>query len=169
MDQEKEARAQNQTGETALGRLSTQHIGRLGELLLQYELLRYGIDSAALTTDSGIDLVAYSKVKGRPFTIQVKSNLGPKPGGGKGSLALDWWLNEKCPAELIAFAEIASRRIWLFTKEEVARLAQQRSNGRLHLYISVDARSKLSYQRHGEDRFSAFLIEKRVVGLFLEP
>jgi hypothetical protein len=66
-------------------RFTTQQIGRMGELLVQYELLSQGIDSARMTTDSGIDLVAYSGVKGRSFTIQVKTNLTPKPGGGKGA------------------------------------------------------------------------------------
>lgn len=84
--------------------LTTQQIGRLGELLVQYELLRYAIDSAPMTTDSGIDLVAYSGVKNCSITLQVKSNLTPKPGGGKGAPAVDWWVSEDCPAELYAFA-----------------------------------------------------------------
>jgi hypothetical protein len=64
--------------------LTTQQIGRLGELLVQYELLRHGIDSSPMTTDSGIDLVPYFPDKRRSFTIQVKTDLAPKPGGGKG-------------------------------------------------------------------------------------
>ena len=80
--------------------LTTQQIGRLGELLVQYELLRCGIDSAPMTTDAGVDLVAYSGVKGRSITLQVKTNLAPKPGGGKGAPAVDWWVSEDCPAEL---------------------------------------------------------------------
>jgi hypothetical protein len=87
-------------------RLSTQQIGRLGELLVQYELLRNGIDSAPMTTDAGIDLLAYSGVKARSFTIQVKTNLTPKPGGGKGAPAIDWWVNEDCPAEFYAFVDL---------------------------------------------------------------
>ena len=65
-------------------KLTTQQIGRLGELLVQYELLRNGIESAPITTDAGVDLVAYSEIRGRSFTIQVKTNLAPKPGGGEG-------------------------------------------------------------------------------------
>jgi hypothetical protein len=61
----------------------------LGELLVQYELLRHGMDSAPMTTDSGVDLVAYSPDKKTSFTIQVKTNLAPKPSGGKGSAAID--------------------------------------------------------------------------------
>lgn len=37
---------------------TTQQIGAAGELLVQYKLLKLGIDSSAMTTDSGIDLVA---------------------------------------------------------------------------------------------------------------
>jgi hypothetical protein len=86
--------------------LTTQQIGRLGELLVQYELLRFGIDSAPMTTDAGVDLVAYSGLKRRAITLQVKTNFAPKPGGGKGALGVDWWVSEDCPAELYAFADI---------------------------------------------------------------
>ena len=56
---------------------TTQHIGAAGELLVQYKLLKFGIDSAAMTTDSGIDLVAYSPKNNRSFTIQVKTKEKP--------------------------------------------------------------------------------------------
>jgi hypothetical protein len=100
----------------------------LGELLVQYELLRCGIDSAPMTTDAGVDLVAYSGVKGLSITLQVKTNMAPKPGGGRGALAVDWWVSEDCPAELYAFADLSSRRIWILTKQELASAAQQRSS-----------------------------------------
>jgi hypothetical protein len=32
--------------------MNTQHIGAAGELLVQYQLLKLGIDSARLTTDA---------------------------------------------------------------------------------------------------------------------
>ncbi len=67
---------------------TTQHIGAAGELLVQYLLLKYGIDSAAMTTDAGIDLVAYSPKNKRPYTIQVKTQEQPTKGGGKGKLSL---------------------------------------------------------------------------------
>jgi hypothetical protein len=44
--------------------------------------------SAPMTTDAGVDLVAYSGVKGRAITLQVKTNLAPKPGDGRGALAV---------------------------------------------------------------------------------
>lgn len=70
--------------------LSTAHIGKAGELLAQLRPLRLGIDSPAMTTDAGVDLVAYSPRSRRPRTIQVKTNEKPKPGGGKGKFALQW-------------------------------------------------------------------------------
>jgi hypothetical protein len=148
-------------------RLTTQQIGRLGELLVQYELLRNGIDSAPMTTDAGIDLVAYSGVKGHSFTIQVKTNLTPKPGGGKGAPAIDWWVSEDCPAEFYAFVDLSTRRIWLLTKQELATSAQQRSGGRLHIYMYTNGETEsLAYARHGDVRFSEFLFENRVSSLF---
>ena len=78
--------------------MSTQHIGAAGELLVQYKLLKLGIDSARLTTDAGIDLVVYAPVSAEATTVQVKSNLAPKPAGGKGQLSRSWDFPHACPA-----------------------------------------------------------------------
>ena len=48
---------------------------------VQYRLLKHGIESAPMTTDSGIDLVAYAPYSKRAVTIQVKANEKPKPAG----------------------------------------------------------------------------------------
>ena len=40
--------------------LSATQIGRCGDLLVQYELLLRGVESAPLSTDAGVDLVAYA-------------------------------------------------------------------------------------------------------------
>ena len=42
---------------------------------------KLGIDSARLTTDSGIDLVMYVPGHHTAATIQVKANVAPKPAG----------------------------------------------------------------------------------------
>src|SRR5712692_6750692 len=49
--------------------LTKTQIGRCGEMLVQYHLLRAGIESAPMTTDTGVDLVAYLPATKRPFTI----------------------------------------------------------------------------------------------------
>lgn len=58
-----------------------------GELLVQYRLVKLGIDSARLT-DSGVDLVAYSPGATTAVTIQVKTQATPTPSGGKGALSV---------------------------------------------------------------------------------
>jgi len=71
---------------------STRHIGAAGELLVQYKLIKQGVDSARMTTDSGIDLVAYSDKGEKAYTIQVKTKEQPVLAGGKGKRALGWFL-----------------------------------------------------------------------------
>ena len=144
---------------------TTQQIGSAGELLVQYQLLRQGIDSAALTTDSGIDLVAYSSKNAKALTIQVKTNEKPKPSGGKGSLALDWWLRENSPAELVALVNLESNEIWLFTHSEFSAAAQQNSKGKLHFYMYLSDEVKTT-KKALKSQFSAFLIENQIKCLF---
>jgi hypothetical protein len=78
--------------------LTTAQIGKCGEMLVQYRLLLLGIESAPMSTDVGIDLVAYSPRRQSAYPIQVKANLKAKPGGGTGKAALDWWVSETSPA-----------------------------------------------------------------------
>lgn len=156
--------ARDNTGQQAI-RLTAAQIGRSGELLVQYRLLMHGIDSAAMTTDAGIDLVAYSPAQTRATTIQVKSNLRAKPGGGKGPLALDWWLAEGNPAELVAMTDLSRDKVWLFRREELDAVAQQRSSGRLHFYFILDGAARTS-RRSVEADYERFELENRIGDLF---
>ena len=142
---------------------TTAQIGKAGELLVQIRLLLLGIDSAAMSTDAGIDLVAYSSLSRRAITIQVKTNLKPKPGGGKGKLALDWWVPEKSPAELQAMVDLSESRVWLFTTAELASFAQQTSSGRHHLYMVTDPTyvQRKTIRPTRPDEFSSFALEHR--------
>lgn len=147
--------------------LFTQQIGKLGELLVQYRLLEYSVESAHLTTDAGIDLVAYSSQSSGAKTIQVKANLKPKPGGGKGRAALDWWIPVASPADLFAFVDISTKNVWLFTRAELKTHAQQESNGRFHLYMYTDENVKTRKNIPTRvSNFSSFLLEHRVSQLF---
>src|SRR5687767_5493305 len=94
-------------------KLTTAQIGKCGELLVRMRLLMHGIESAEMTTDAGIDLVAYSPASKTAITIQVKTNLAPKPGGGTGKNALDWWTQEASPAQAHALVDLSTDRIWL--------------------------------------------------------
>lgn len=148
--------------------ISTAQIGRCGELLVQYRLLLRGIESAALTTDSGIDLVAYGARSRSPFTIQVKSNLAPKRGGGKGKLSLDWWIPESSPAQFHALVDLSTERVWILTHQELLASAQQRSSsGRLHIFMYVDetVRPRRTDLRMLASEFKPFLLENRIKDL----
>lgn len=149
-------------------KLSSAQIGKCGELLVQYRLLLIGIESAPMSTDTGIDLVAYSPMRKHPATIQVKTNLKPKPGGGKGKAALDWWLPEDSPAELVAFVNLEDQSIWMMTHQEAKEHAQQNSNGRLHLYMytAQDAAPRKSDRLVLSHEFEHFKLENFTGRLF---
>ena len=68
-----------------------------GELLVQFRLVRNGIDSARLTTDYGVDLVAYPPGTGRALTVQVKTLERSTPAGGRGALATTVVFPKACP------------------------------------------------------------------------
>jgi hypothetical protein len=148
--------------------LTTAQIGKSGELLVQYRLLLLGIESAPMSTDAGVDLVAYSPRLAQAITIQVKTNLRAKPGGGKGKAALDWWVSERVPAMLIALVDLSGEKVWLFKREELIALAQQKSSGNLHLYMYTDpaARPKIKGRLSRAYEFERFTISNRVTELF---
>jgi hypothetical protein len=143
--------------------LSKLQIGRCGELLVQYTLLLRGIESAPMSTDAGIDLVAYSPTMHEPLTIQVKANLKPKPGGGKGKAALDWWLPHDSPAKLIALVDLSSQRIWLFETAEIPQIAQQETETKFHIYMYTDPthRPKKAGRLAHAHEFGRYLLENR--------
>ena len=146
---------------------TTQHIGTAGELLVQYKLLKFGIDSAAMTTDSGVDLVAYSPKNKRPFTIQVKTQERPSHGGGKGKLGLSWDLRDSSPAELVAVTDLSTDSVWLFTHAEYEKYAQQHSErGILKLYMYVDESVKTKKEMALLSQFDRFRLENRVITFF---
>ena len=134
---------------------------------MQYRLLKFGIDSAAMTTDSGIDLVAYSPKNSRSFTIQVKTQETPLKGGGKGKLALAWDLRDSSPAELVAVTDLSTDSAWLFTHAEFERLAQQHSEkGGLKLYMYVDESVNTKKKMALLSQFDQYRLENRIDTFF---
>lgn len=156
--------------------LSSAQIGRCGELMVQYQLLARGIESAPLTTDTGLDLVTYSPVSRVPLTIQVKTNLKPKRAGGTGPGALDWSVPHDSPAQLIALVDMSEGgRIWLFTLEELRAEAQQdripksekgKRTRQLHMYIATTEIIRPDGKKRHMGEFDGFLLENRVGELF---
>ena len=151
---------------------STLQIGRCGELLVQYRLLKYGIESAPMTTDVGVDLVAYAPKCKQAVTIQVKTVRREKPAGGKGKALLDWWIRDDSPAELVAFVDLHSESIWMFRHEEVraSRLAKDRPiTGPLHFGFYIDPDYVPRSKSYHMSMFENFRMECRIEELFGEP
>jgi hypothetical protein len=118
--------------------LGTLHIGAAGEVLVQYKLLKLGLDSARLSTDSGIDLVAYAPGATRATTVQVKTKRQATRSGGTGRLALSFTFPHDLKAETLALVDLSADAAWLMTREEALALAQQhRPDGSRHLYWYV--------------------------------
>lgn len=120
---------------TTPAKLGTQAIGAAGELLVQYQLLKHNIDSARLTTDSGIDLVMYLPADGEAFTVQVKARFQTASAGGKGHPTMGWSFPHDCKAQWLAGVDLSRNLVWLFRIQEARELAQQhRPDGGRTLY-----------------------------------
>jgi len=148
--------------------MNTQHIGAAGELLVQYKLLKLGIDSARLTTDAGIDLVVYSAADLSAFTVQVKTNLGPKPAGGTGAPCRGWYFPHACTAQLLALVALDADKVWIFKIDEARELAQQHSErGNRQLYWRVEpAMTKAGVASRSETEMARYQLESRAAALF---
>lgn len=145
--------------------MNTQHIGAAGELLVQYRLLKLGIDSARLTTDAGIDLVVYAPANRSALTVQVKANLGPKPSGGTGPLSRAWYFPHACPAQLLALVALDVDIVWIFKIDEARNLAQQHSEkGMRQLYWRKDR--VYGTASRFEDDMDGYRLERRAGVLF---
>src|SRR5713226_8644072 len=113
----------------------TAHTGAWGVLLVQQTLLSMGIDSSPMTTDSGIDLLAYDSHSKKSFSVQVKTRAGES-----NERRPDWTvkqdkLNE---ADLFAFVLKKGDRgdAWYLGKEEVKhKLKLQNTECALTFYL----------------------------------
>ena len=150
-------------------KITTAQIGKCGELFCQFLLLKLGIESAPMTTDSGIDLVAYSEGKKKAFTIQVKTCHQPKPAGGRGRESIDWWIPKDSPADYVAVVNIQTLahptpRVWLFTISEIKEVAQCQLAPKLHFFMKTDpsAPPRKDGKLQLEKDFEMYLLEKAV-------
>lgn len=135
--------------------------------MVQYRFLKHEIDSARLTTDSGVDLVAYSPLDGKATTIQVKTVRAPGPAGGAGLPANGWWFPQTCKGEVLALVRLSTDSVWLFTLGEARELAQQHDDkGNRQLYWYTDETRVPSGARQERD-MEAFQFDRRVSELFL--
>jgi hypothetical protein len=134
---------------------------------VQYQLLKMGIDSARMTTDAGVDLVVYAPRNQAASAVQVKTNLGAKPSGGRGPLSRGWFFPDQCPAQLLAFVALDTDMAWLFTLKEAQELAQQHSErGVRQLYWRLEAAPAGRKSARYEAQMVSFLLPTRAAQLF---
>ncbi len=142
-------------------------IGVSGKLFVNSMLLRQGLSCEL--AGNGYDLeVSLSKPR-RLWKILVTTNLQPKKAGGKGKMALDWWVPVDHDADYIACVDLSTLRVWLFRSQEYAKLAQQKAGGKHHLYMytnrDVALRGPKSMKFDYE--FESYILENRIYrGIF---
>ena len=131
--------------------MSTGHeklqIGRAGELLVQARLLLRGIDSAPMTTDRGIDLIASrtgADGKVMSVSIQVKTTAQLYDLGKPGECYY-WKFPSQSPAAFFAFVAANENKrdapspIWLF---DAATLNPKLKNSWFTIYTRDAPRRK---------------------------
>lgn len=146
------------------------HIGAGGELLVQYQLLKLGIDSARLTTDAGIDLVVYAPGAREATTVQVKAVDRATPaGGGNGKMAIGWNFQDDTPAQVLAFVLLERDLVWLFTRAQARATAQQHTDKgvrRLYWYTDLSIRKRPDGSPLIETDLNQYLLDQQAPRLF---
>jgi hypothetical protein len=149
-------------------KLAPQQIGKCGELFVQYILLKHGVESAPLTTDTGIDLVAFPNVmaspeeRRKPLTIQVKTSTHHDVLGDKW---LEWQIPDDCPADYIATVDFVRNKFWLIRTEEIKKSARHTSKGRLRLWWSLPGYESRKTRRK-EEQFKEYEMETAIPKVF---
>jgi hypothetical protein len=108
----------------ANAKLGNHAIGAAGELFVQYQLIKRGIDSARLTTDSGIDLVMYVPGTREAHTIQVKATNTNYAYGPNEPPQLWWPFPVTCKAQWLAVVDLTRDLAWLLPIEDALREAR---------------------------------------------
>ena len=138
-------------------KLTTLQIGKLGELEVQKRFLELGYDSSHLTTDTGVDLVVL--IKNKFLSFQVKTILVAAKAGGKGSLAIDWYVPTKNTANYLAFVYYEKKQVWIFNLKDLEKFYKkgqcQKANGKYHLsmYLEENKKSKKIKFRKFYDKY----------------
>jgi hypothetical protein len=81
-------------------------------------------------------------------------------------LALDWWIPEDSPAEFVALVNLELDCVWLFSHEELLRLAQQRSGGTLHFYFYTEVSARPKAVGRTATEYDGYKLENRVNQIF---
>jgi hypothetical protein len=115
----------------------------------------------------GYHLVAKRGQSTQALSILVKTNWKPKPAGGNGPPALAWSVPLDFSADVVAFADLESGRVWLITREELPTTAQQHSSSAHQLVMVTQAGwTSAPHEQIRDDQFTEFLATVRISVLF---
>lgn len=142
---------------TEKAKLGTQAIGAAGELFVQYHLIKRGIDSARLTTDSGIDLAMYIPGTREAHTIQVKATNTNCPLGPDDPPQLWWPFPVTCKAQWLAVVDLPRDLAWLLPIGDALREARGKdSSGNTTLMWYIGERPKRATKIRAEADFDQY-------------
>jgi len=146
--------------------LNKRRVGRCGELLVQYMLLKQGIESASLTTDPGVDLVAFRDVRQKPVTIQVKTSTPPSDASG--SKWVRWDVPANCPAEYVALVDLNRNKFWLISAEHLWNIAKRPRDKDCYLWWYVPEYETKRGRRPAmnEEQFKEYEMDAAISRLF---
>ena len=146
---------------------NTQQVGRCGELLVQYRLLRSGIDSAPMTTDYGIDLLAYDRKTDKTVSIQVKTSTHRTDETDPTSKSkwVVWDKGEQDIAQFIAAVDWNREKVWLFKIGEFEKYATG-SEGRWLWWYVPDHKPERTTITRSEEDFASFNMDTVIATLF---
>ncbi len=153
-----------------LSELTTQQRGRCGEILVQYTLLKHGIESAPLTTDTGIDLVVYPRTVtktwpfNRPATIQVKTSSHRQVSSDYNGY-IGWFIPDDCPADFVATVDLDRNNLWLFPLADFKKKSTKARKGYRGLWWSIPD-PRYPKQRKLETDFSKYEMDNGIINAF---
>lgn len=148
--------------------------GAWGVLHVQRDLLSLGVDSAPMTTDSGIDLLAYDPKSRKSFSIQVKTS-----GMALGERRPDWKVRKDKLGEADVFAFVLKKKkgdgeAWYLRQSELKRPYVRLYNNEYALtFYRTDApRGRLNESEmapfKGREGLQKFLTRLRATGKLVE-
>ncbi len=153
-----------------LSTLTTQQRGRCGEILVQYTLLKYGIESAPLTTDTGIDLVVYPWTHrktwpfNRPATIQVKASTHRLKSSNYNGY-IGWGIPDNCPADFVALVDLERNKFWFFSVADFKKKSTKWQKGYRGLWWNIPD-SRYPRQRKLEKDFTKYEMDSGIINAF---
>ena len=143
---------------------STMSISRQGQQLVEQRLTKRGLACSRGPVPNKAQITIAARASATPVLVEVRTNLRPKAGGGKGAMALDWYFSDVSEADWIAFFDLSSERVWLLTKQEAFQFAQQHASGKYHFYMYVDPAYDADPTNHMK-HFEQWLFDNRVAHL----